>query len=274
MNSMKFFGSALVAMGLAVSLAACSPSGENEHLSEMQTACMSVTSAYESWIIAGGHSESETGSLGRQGTINALDNSLSLLAGFVSNEELEAGRESLGTKENAFTAAELAAGLSNFRNIISNWEALNPEPWTAGKMVTIDGVYENAVKQTCASLAGTDAAAEGLENQGSREAKEADAVSYSTIEEVIAAYERAGGDCSKPTFQDANGEIYNAFCESADGTSTGSVWMWDSYEYARPEKMYDTLHQIYGPTWSLDLPVELDLDPADVANKMGGVLYQ
>lgn len=274
MNSMKFIGGALVAMSLAVSLTACSPSGENEHLSEMQTACASVTSAYESWIIAGGNSESATGSIGREGTINALDSSLEMIAIFVSDEELESARESLGTKENSFTAAELAAGLSNFRKIISNWEALNPEPWTAGKMVTIDGVYENAVKQTCASLAGTDAAAQGLENQSAREAKEADAVSYSTIEEVIEAYNLAGGDCSKPTFQDVNGEKYNAFCESADGTATGSVWIWDSYEYARPEKMYDTVHQIYGPTWSLDLPIELQLDPTDVANKMGGILYQ
>lgn len=274
MFSFKFLGSALASLGLVASLSACAPNGANEHLPEMQTACASVTSAYEAWIITGGNSESETGSLGRQGTINALDSSMSMMANFVSDTALEAGRESLGQKENGFTAAELAAGLSNFRNIISNWEALNSNPWTAGEMATIDGVYENAVKKTCASLAGTDAASQGLENQQAREVTEADAVSYSTIEEVIAAYEQAGGDCSSPTFQDANGEKYNAFCESADGRATGSVWMWDSYEYARPEKMYDTVHQIYGPTWSLDLPIDLDIDPADVANKMGGIFYQ
>jgi hypothetical protein len=273
MFSVKILASALASVGLVASLSACAPNG-SEHLPDMQTACASVTSAYESWIITGGNSESATGSLGRQGTINALDSAMSMMAIFVSDAELEAGRESLGEKENGFTAAELAAGLSNFKNVITNWEALDARPWTAGEMATIDGIYENAVKKTCASLAGTDAAAQGLENQEAREVTEADAVSYSTIEEVIAAYEQAGGDCSNPTFQDANGENYQAFCESADGTATGSVWMWPSFEYSRPEKTYDTVNQIYGPTWSIDLPIDLDIDPASVADKMGGIFYQ
>lgn len=273
MFTFKFLGSVLASLGLVASLSACAPNANN-HLPEMQTACASVTSAYESWIIAGGNSESSTGSVGRQGTINALDGSIDMMAIFVSDAELEAGRESLGTKENAFTAAELAAGLSNFRNMIRNWEALDSNPWTAGKMATIDGVYENAVKRTCASLAGTDEAARSSENQQALEVTEADAVSYGTIEEVIAAYEQAGGDCSNPTFQDANGKKYMAFCESADGMDTGSVWIWDSLENARPEKMYDTLHQIYGPTWSIDLPIDLGIDPTAVADKMGGIFFK
>ena len=266
----------LAACVLSLGITGCASNSDEANLPVVQMACLTVTSAYEGWIIAGGSTESGTGSVGRRGTMTAIDAGLAALSEIVSTSELESARDATVSKEHSFTAAEVAVGFTNFRNIITNWENLNSSPWTAGEMKTIDTVYYNAVRDRCASLAGTDSAVEQEKSLGLRDEVEANAKIYTDLDSLIEAYEQAGGDCSKMTVENDGTRDYQASCSDEMETSFSSLWLWESdhyYENSRPEQLWEIYWEVYGPNWSVSIPKISGVDPEQVAQVMGGIFF-
>ena len=267
----------LVAGVLSLGITGCTTNSDEANLPLVKIVCQSVTTPYETWITAGGDTLSSIGSVGRRQTMTALDAGIANLSEFVSEAELDAAEQALSGKEHSFTAADVSVGMSRFRNAITSWEALNEEPWTAGEMVTIDNSFYKHVQNPCGSLAGTDEANQDEVSLGSRDVVEANAKRYESLEQVIEAYEGAGGPCSPATIE--AGEKWSvAHCSYLGQEFFGSVSFYkafEDYDQSRPTDLTGGYYDfVYGPNWLIFVPKDEGFDFRDIAEKMGGIAFE
>lgn len=273
----KSLSALLAACVLSFGITGCATNSDEANLPLVKIVCLSVTTPYETWITAGGDTLSSIGSIARRQVMTALDAGIANLSEFVSNAELDAADLVLSGKEYSFSAADVSVGLSRFRNAITSWEAINEEPWTAGEMVTIDNSFYKNVQNPCGSLAGTDQANQDEVSVRSRDEVEADAKRYESLEQVIAAYEGAGGPCSPATID--SGEKWSiAYCSYLGQEFFGSVSFYkafEDYEQSRPTDLTGGYYDfVYGPNWLVFVPKDEGFGIREIAEKMGGIPFE
>ena len=267
----------LTAAVLSLGVTGCTSNSDEANLPLVKIVCQSVATPYETWITAGGDTMSSIGSVARRQTMTALDAGIANLSEIVSKAELDAAEQTLSDKEHSFTAADVSLGLSRFRTAITSWEALNEDPWTAGQMVTIDNSFYRNVQTPCGSLAGTDEAIQDEASVGSRDEVEANAKRYESLEQVIEAYEGAGGPCS-PAAIDRNDNWEQASCSYLGQEFFGSISFYkafEDYEQSRPTELTGGYYDfVYGPNWLVFVPKDEGFDFRDIAEKMGGIPFE
>ncbi len=241
----------------------------------VESACTLVTSAYNSWKILGASSSTIGGKKARDAVVSDLETADTNFKAFLSDADIEAGRDSLSDTEYGFTAAQVAAGMQNLWRTIYNMETGQFPTWTAGKMATIDTVYDNAVVRPCESLSGSAAAIASAEAAPGIADAEATATHYADIRALTDAFISAAPELCSKEQEDGN---WHMICYDKKAQYTASLMWWDpatsaDFEYTTPEKRYEASLQLYGPNWTLSIDSTLDVDAAAIAASMGGILY-
>ncbi len=139
------------ALAAVFAFSGCSAAEMIETQVKAKAACVFVSTPYDGWVSAGSSSGSVTGKLGQEATLAGLDAALGQLSGLASAEEIELAKSSLTSKTSGFSAAELAAAITNFSDSITI-ESKNGTDWTPGQMPSVDSGYAT-VQSVCSSIA-------------------------------------------------------------------------------------------------------------------------
>ena len=242
----------------------------------VESTCTSVTSAYDDWVARNVSSKTPTGKVARDGLIYTLAEAIDTLKTILSEDEIKAGQQELGDVDYGYSAAAVAAGMINLNNTIYNQEHGFAPYWTAGSYTTIDQVYENAVKEPCGSLSGSQAALDSAAAAPAIEAAERTAIRYPDIRSLTDALKVA--DSSICTKEKPDGD-WHMICSNSKGIFTANLFLFNAdasedFVYSTPDRTYPDSVEIYGPNWSVTVSNEAVADLDAIASAIGGIVYR
>jgi hypothetical protein len=259
-----------IAISAAMTVAACSGSKVNsEERLAMDTACMTVASAYNSWAAMNARTDTDLGAMGLESTQTTLDQAVILLSEYYSADELAEGIEYNKTDKPAKKSEHIAASMIHFYSAINNLDS----EWAAGSYVTIDNLFEKDIVKRCDSLDVTLEEADSLKNAeeeaiAANESELAALRSYTDLNQLLRDYESAGGFC--PISEEDTS--YALICRSEDGQNfVGRIWISDPDPKSFVEKQSPG---IYGADWFITMDADHAAGGNEIAEALGGVFIE